>query len=150
MVGLRERRGRIDHDRAVHPVRDVSEDRLRAAVVHVHARVVRAELEGERLARRDILEGDVRRDHLPSRTCTMGPGAPWPSNAQVLYFTPGAISTTMSFRVICTFTSSLAGTGGNTALVAWCAIASSSAFSPVLPAKLSSGRLVRELEPARL
>ena len=66
----------------------------------------------------------------PSRTWTIGPGAPWPSKAQVLYFTPGAISTTMSFRVMCTFTRSPAGTGGSTALVAACAIASSSAFSP--------------------
>ena len=32
----------------------------------------------------------------PSRTWTTGPGAPCPSNAQVLYFTPGAISTVLS------------------------------------------------------
>ncbi len=52
----------------------------------------------------------------PSRTCTTGPGAPWPSNAQVLYLTPGAISTVMSFSVMCTLTRSPAGIGGITAL----------------------------------
>ena len=62
VVGLRQRRDRIDHDRAVHSVRDVSQHRLRAAVVHEHARVVRAEAEGERLARGDVPEGDIRRD----------------------------------------------------------------------------------------
>ena len=51
----------------------------------------------------------------PSRTWTIGPGAPWPSKAQVLYFTPGAISTTMSFRVMCTLTRSPAGAGGSVA-----------------------------------
>ena len=51
----------------------------------------------------------------PSRTWTIGPGAPCPSNAQVLYFTPGAISTTMSFSTISTFTRSPAGTGGSVA-----------------------------------
>jgi hypothetical protein len=45
----------------------------------------------------------------------IGPSAPWPSKAQVLYFTPGAISTTMSFRVMLTFTTSPAGTGGSVA-----------------------------------
>ena len=75
----------------------------------------------------------------PSRTWTTGPGAPCPSNAQVLYFTPGAISTTMSFSVICTLTTSPAGIGGSVASVATCAFASSSAFAPVLPAKLCSG-----------
>ena len=40
----------------------------------------------------------------PSRTWTTGPGAPWPPNAQVLYFTPGATSIVMSFNVMCTFT----------------------------------------------
>jgi hypothetical protein len=54
----------------------------------------------------------------PSRTCTTGPGAPWPSNDQVLYFTPGATSTTMSFSVILTLTRSPAGTGGSVASVA--------------------------------
>ena len=48
----------------------------------------------------------------PSRTCTTGPGAPWPSKAQVLYLTPGAISTVMSFSVMCTLTRSPAGSGG--------------------------------------
>ncbi len=55
----------------------------------------------------------------PWRTWTTGPGAPCPSNAQVLYFTPGAISTTMSFMVMCTFTRSPVATGGSTALRAW-------------------------------
>ena len=51
----------------------------------------------------------------PSRTCTTGPGAPWPSKAHVLYSTPGAISTVMSFRVICTLTRSPAASGGSVA-----------------------------------
>ena len=51
----------------------------------------------------------------PSRTCTTGPGAPWPSNAHVLYLTPGAISTVMSLRVMCTLTRSPAASGGSVA-----------------------------------
>ena len=51
----------------------------------------------------------------PSRTWTTGPGAPWPSKAQVLYFTPGAISTTMSLSVICTLATPAAGIGGRVA-----------------------------------
>ena len=75
----------------------------------------------------------------PSRTCTTGPGAPWPSKAQVLYLTPGAISTVMSFRVICTLTRSPAGAGGSVASYGLCASASSAAFSGTTPAKLFSG-----------
>jgi hypothetical protein len=78
----------------------------------------------------------------PSRTWTTGPGAPWPSNAQVLYFTPGATSTTMSFSVICTLTRSPAGIGGSDASVGVCAAASSCAFSGTTPAKLFSGSAV--------
>ena len=62
VVDLRERRLRLDDDRAVHPVRDVREHRLGAAVVHEHARVARLEAEGERLARRHVLEGHVGGD----------------------------------------------------------------------------------------
>ena len=51
----------------------------------------------------------------PWRTWTIGPGAPWPSNAQMLYFTPGAISTALSFRTMCTLTRSPAGTAGSVA-----------------------------------
>ena len=47
-----------------------------------------------------------------------GPGAPWPSNAHVLYLTPGAISTVMSLRVMWTFARSPAGTAGSAASVA--------------------------------
>ena len=53
---------RLDDDRAVHPVRDVRQHGLRAAVVHEDARVARLEAEGEGLARRDVLESLVRRD----------------------------------------------------------------------------------------
>ena len=52
----------LDDDRAVHPVCDVREHRLRAAVVHVDARVVGNEAEGLRLARHDVRERDVRCD----------------------------------------------------------------------------------------
>ena len=45
----------------------------------------------------------------------------------------------MSFRVMWTFTRSPAGIGGIVASYAACALASSSAFAAVLPAKLSSG-----------
>jgi hypothetical protein len=38
----------------------------------------------------------------PSRTWMFGPGAPWPLNDQVLYFTPGAISTDLSLSVLWT------------------------------------------------
>ena len=78
----------------------------------------------------------------PSRTCTTGPGAPWPSKAHVLYFTPGAISTTMSLRVMWTLTRSPAGMADSVASVAACASASSSAFSGTTPAKLFTGREV--------
>ncbi|MSO58414.1 MAG: GAF domain-containing protein [Thermoleophilia bacterium] len=59
-VPLRLRRG--DDDGAVHPVRDVREHGLRAAVVHEHAWVGGAEAERERLARLHVAEGDVRGD----------------------------------------------------------------------------------------
>ena len=62
LVGLRQRLGGRDDDRAVHPVRDVCEHRLRAAVVHVDARVAGLEAEGERVAGGDVPEGDVRGD----------------------------------------------------------------------------------------
>jgi hypothetical protein len=78
----------------------------------------------------------------PSRTWMTGPGAPWPSNAQVLYFTPGAIWTVMSLRVMLTWTRSPPGTAGSAAGRAACASASASAFGAALPAKLVSGRLV--------
>ena len=51
----------------------------------------------------------------PSRTWTTGPGAPWPLNDQVLYFTPGATSTTMSLSVMCTLTRLPAVSGGSVA-----------------------------------
>jgi hypothetical protein len=50
----------------------------------------------------------------PSRTWTIGPGAP-SSNAQTLYLTPGATSTTRSFITIVTFAMSPAGMGGRVA-----------------------------------
>jgi hypothetical protein len=83
----------------------------------------------------------------PWRTCRIGPGAPWPSNAHVLYFTPGAISTTMSLRVMWIFTRSPGGTAGRVASYAACALASASAFAPVAPAKLCSGRLWLAVAP---
>jgi hypothetical protein len=58
-----------------------------------------------------------------------------------LYRTPGAISTTMSFRVMWIFTTSPAGTTGSVASYAACALASASASAPVVPAKLWIGRL---------
>ena len=42
-------------------------------------------------------------------------GRAWPSNAQALYLTPGAISRVMSFSVICTLTRSPAASGGSVA-----------------------------------
>src|SRR5215211_7281389 len=78
----------------------------------------------------------------PSRTCTTGPGAPWPSKAQVLYFTPGATSTVMSFSVMWTLTRSPAGTGFRAASYGVCASASSAAFSGTTPANVVRGSAV--------
>ena len=75
----------------------------------------------------------------PWRTCTTGPGAPWPSKAHVLYLTPGAISTVMSLSVMCTLTRSPPVSGGSVASTGLCAAASSAAFSGTTPAKLFSG-----------
>ena len=56
-VGLgQDSRRRLDDDRAVHAVRDVHEHRLRAAVVHEHARIVGAERVAHRLARHHVAE----------------------------------------------------------------------------------------------
>jgi hypothetical protein len=52
----------------------------------------------------------------PSRTWTIGPGAvDSPSKAQTLYFTPGAISTVLSFMTMLTFTTSPACRAGRLA-----------------------------------
>ena len=135
LVGMRQRGGRLDDDRAVHAVRDVHQDRLGAAVVHEDARVVRLEAEGERLAGEDVDEVLVRRntpcvevdgvrDRTPVRQCDLdrltlrtwitGPGAP-PAHAHAAYLTPGAICTVMSFRMRCTLTTSPACNGGSAA-----------------------------------
>ena len=58
---LQRPRGRLDDDRAVHPVRDVHQHGLGAAVVHEHARIVGAERVADRLARHHVPEGLVRR-----------------------------------------------------------------------------------------
>ena len=172
LVGLRQRRRRVDDDRAVHAVRDVREHRLRAAVVHEDAGVARLEAERERLAGRDVAERDVRRDargvevdrvrdraavrqrHL-DRLALRGRGRSGPARRgrrtpRCCTSRPGAISTTMSFSVMCTFTRSPAGDrAAASRRTATCAFASSSAFSPVLPAKLWSGRLVAPSSAAR-
>ena len=96
---------RIDDDGAVHAVRDVREHRLRTAVVHVDAGVAatkrkvndspgaksrKARFGAIRAAWKSIECGigapfiSVISTVWPSRTWTIGPGAPWPSNAQVL------------------------------------------------------------------
>ena len=51
----------------------------------------------------------------PWRTCRIGPGAPWPLNDQVLYLTPGAIWTVMSFSVRWMFATGPAGAAGRVA-----------------------------------
>src|SRR6185503_18664241 len=76
----------------------------------------------------------------PSRTCTIGPGAPWPLNDQVLYLTPGAIWTVMSFSVMCTLARLPAGAAGSLASYALWASARACAFAGTTPAKLLNGR----------
>ena len=52
----------------------------------------------------------------PWRTWMTGPGADdFPSKAQTLYFTPGAISTVLCFMTMRTFTTSPAGIAGRAA-----------------------------------
>src|SRR4029453_4035300 len=75
----------------------------------------------------------------PCRTCTTGPGAPWPLNDQVLYFTPGAIWTVMSLSVMCTLTRSPAGTGGGGGSFAVWGSGGAWAFCGTTPAKLPIG-----------
>ena len=62
LVGLRKRRRWVDDERPVHPVRDVREHGLRAAVVHEDTRVGRLEAERERVAGRYVPEREVRCD----------------------------------------------------------------------------------------
>src|SRR5215831_2274648 len=62
LVGVRKRRPRLDDDRPVHAVRDMRQDRLRAAVEHERAGIVRDERIVDRAPRLHVFEGDVRRD----------------------------------------------------------------------------------------
>ena len=79
----------------------------------------------------------------PSRTWTIGPGAPWPSNAQVLYLSrPGLPGRPCPSGSSLTFATSPASTGGSAASYALCASASACAFGGTMPAKLFSGKAV--------
>ena len=65
MVGRGQRLAGRDHHRSVHAHRDVHHRRAGDAVIDEHARVVRGEGKGHRLARRDVPEGPAGRH--PSR-----------------------------------------------------------------------------------
>ena len=74
-VGLRERLRGVDDDRPVHPVRNVREDGLRTAVIHVDARVAGLELERERLTGSHVDEGQVRSDPRCMEVDRVGDGS---------------------------------------------------------------------------
>ena len=134
VVDRRQRRRRVDDDRAVHAVRDVCQDGLGAAVVHEDTGISRLEAESERIAPGitslkatfGAIQSGVEVDRMRDRSTVLQRHLHGLAFAHVhdrargamavegpcVVLTPGAIWTIMSFRVIFTFASRRPGPAG--------------------------------------